>query len=54
VSQRDGLVKAPLPSRYYSTAGALNFNAFADPIAVQRFAAPGAPIAGWVGAKVRF
>jgi len=39
---------------HYSTAGALNFNAFADPIAVQRFAAPGAPIAGWVGAKVRF
>ena len=39
---------------HYSTAGALNFNAFADPIAVERFAAPGAPIAGWVGAKVRF
>jgi iron complex outermembrane recepter protein len=39
---------------HYSTAGALNFNAFADPIAVERFVAPGAPIAGWVGAKVRF
>jgi outer membrane receptor protein involved in Fe transport len=38
----------------YATAGALNFNAFADPIAVERFVAPGAPIAGWVGAKVRF
>jgi len=38
----------------YSTAGALNFNAFAAPIAVERFVAPGAPIAGWVGAKVRF
>jgi outer membrane receptor protein involved in Fe transport len=39
---------------HYSSAGALNFNAFADPIAVERFVAPGAPIAGWVGAKVRF
>jgi len=39
---------------HYATAGALNFNAFANPIAVERFAAPGAPIAGWVGAKVRF
>jgi len=39
---------------HYSTAGALNFNAFANPIAVERFAAPGAPIGGWVGAKVRF
>jgi iron complex outermembrane recepter protein len=38
----------------YSTAGALNFNAFTDSIAVERFVAPGAPIAGWVGAKVRF
>jgi outer membrane receptor protein involved in Fe transport len=39
---------------HYSTAGALNFNAFANPIAVERFAAPGAPIAGWAGARVRF
>jgi iron complex outermembrane recepter protein len=39
---------------HYSTSGAVNFNAFADPIAVERFLGPGAPIAGWVGAKVRF
>jgi iron complex outermembrane recepter protein len=38
----------------YVTAGALNFNAFADPIAVERFVAPGAPIAGWGGITVRF
>jgi iron complex outermembrane receptor protein len=38
----------------YATAGALNWNAFADPIDVQRFVAPGAPISGWVGVKVRF
>jgi outer membrane receptor protein involved in Fe transport len=38
----------------YATAGALNWNAFADPIAVQRFLAPGAPIGGWAGVKVRF
>ena len=38
----------------YATAGALNWNAFADPIGVQRFVAPGAPIAGWAGVKVRF
>jgi outer membrane receptor protein involved in Fe transport len=38
----------------YATAGALNWNAFADPIDVQRFVAPGAPIGGWVGMKVRF
>jgi len=38
----------------YATAGALNFNAFADPISVQRFLAPGAPIGGWGGIKVRF
>jgi outer membrane receptor protein involved in Fe transport len=38
----------------YETAGALNFNAFADPIAVERFAAPGAPIAGYAGVRVRF
>ena len=39
---------------HYATAGALNFNAFADPIAVERFVAPGAPIAGWAGVSVRF
>jgi outer membrane receptor protein involved in Fe transport len=39
---------------HYATTGALNFNAFASPIAVERFVAPGAPIAGWVGAKVSF
>ena len=38
----------------YATAGALNWNAFADPISVQRFVAPGAPIGGWAGVKVRF
>jgi iron complex outermembrane receptor protein len=38
----------------YATAGALNWNAFADPISVQRFDAPGAPIGGWGGVKVRF
>jgi outer membrane receptor protein involved in Fe transport len=38
----------------YATAGALNWNAFADPIDVQRFVAPGAPIGGWAGVKVRF
>jgi outer membrane receptor protein involved in Fe transport len=38
----------------YATAGALNWNAFADPIAVQRFVAPGAPIGGWGGVKIRF
>jgi iron complex outermembrane recepter protein len=39
---------------HYATTGALNFNAFASPIAVERFVAPGAPIGGWVGARVRF
>ncbi|HZN49339.1 MAG TPA: TonB-dependent receptor [Methylomirabilota bacterium] len=39
---------------HYSTAGALNFNAFTNPITVERFVAPGAPIAGWGGVKVRF
>jgi len=39
---------------HYSTGGALNLNAFADPIAVERFVAPGAPIAGWGGVRVRF
>jgi len=38
----------------YETAGGLNFNAFADPIAVERFVAPGAPIAGFAGVRVRF
>jgi outer membrane receptor protein involved in Fe transport len=38
----------------YATAGALNWNAFAGPIGVQRFVAPGAPIGGWAGVKVRF
>jgi len=38
----------------YATSGALNWNAFADPISVQRFVAPGAPIGGWGGVKVRF
>jgi iron complex outermembrane receptor protein len=39
---------------HYATGGALNFNAFANPIAVQRFVAPGAPIAGWGGVRVSF
>ena len=38
----------------YATGGALNWNAFADPISVQRFLAPGAPIGGWGGVKIRF
>jgi outer membrane receptor protein involved in Fe transport len=38
----------------YETAGALNVNAFADPIAVERFVAPGAPIAAYAGVRVRF
>ena len=38
----------------YATSGALNWNAFADPIGVQRFVAPGAPIGGWGGVKVKF
>ena len=36
------------------TAGALNFNAFGHPIAVERFVAPGAPIGGWAGVRVSF
>jgi outer membrane receptor protein involved in Fe transport len=39
---------------HYETSGALNFNAFSNPIAVERFAAPGAPIAGWGGVRVSF
>jgi hypothetical protein len=38
----------------YATSGARNWNAFAEPIGVQRFVAPGAPIAGWAGVKVLF
>jgi outer membrane cobalamin receptor len=38
----------------YETAGIRNFNAFSDPIAEERFLAPGAPIAGWFGVKARF
>jgi outer membrane receptor protein involved in Fe transport len=38
----------------YETAGALNFNALADPIAVERFVAPGPPFAGHAGVRVRF
>ena len=38
----------------YATSGARNWNAFVEPIGVQRFVSPGAPIAGWVGVKVRF
>jgi hypothetical protein len=38
----------------YETSGALNFNAFADPIAVERFVAPGAPLAAYAGVTVRF
>ncbi len=38
----------------YETGGIRNFNAFADPIAEERFLAPGTPRAGWVGVKLRF
>jgi iron complex outermembrane receptor protein len=38
----------------YETGGTRNLNAFADPIAEERFLAPGAPRAGWVGVKLRF
>ncbi len=38
----------------YEAGGTQNFNGFADPIAVERFLAPGAPRAGWVGVKLRF
>ena len=38
----------------YETGGALNFNAFGNPIAVERFLAPGPPIAGWAGVRVSF
>ena len=38
----------------YETGGTRNFNAFADPIAEERFLAPGGPRAGWVGVKLSF
>ena len=38
----------------YATAGALNWNAFSNPISVERFVAPGAPIGGWAGVNLRF
>ena len=38
----------------YATSGALNWNAFVQPIGVERFVAPGAPIAGWVGVTLRY
>ncbi len=38
----------------YEAGGTRNFNGFADPIAVERFLASGAPRAGWVGVKLRF
>ena len=38
----------------YATAGAINFNALASPIGVERFVAPGAPRAVWAGVNVRF
>ena len=43
-----------MTNAHYETSGALNFNAFANPIAVERFVAPGAPIAGWGGVRVSF
>ena len=39
---------------HYAAGGALNFNAFGNPIAVERFVAPGAPIGGWGGVRVTF
>jgi iron complex outermembrane recepter protein len=38
----------------YETGGIRNFNAFVDSIDEERFLAPGAPRAGWVGVKLRF
>ena len=38
----------------YETGGALNFNAVGNPIAVERFVTPGAPIGGWGGVRVSF
>jgi hypothetical protein len=44
----------PRTNANYATGGALNWNAFADPISAKRFVAPGASIGGWGGVKVRF
>jgi iron complex outermembrane recepter protein len=38
----------------YETGGAVNFNAFGTPIAVERFVTPGAPIGAWGGVRVSF
>jgi iron complex outermembrane recepter protein len=38
----------------YETAGALNWNALASPIAVERFVAPGPPVSGWAGLRILF
>jgi iron complex outermembrane recepter protein len=38
----------------YVTGGAVNFNAFANPIAAQRFVASGAPVGAWGGVRVSF
>jgi outer membrane receptor protein involved in Fe transport len=38
----------------YETAGALNLNAFANPIAIERFVSPGPGVAGWAGVRLRF
>jgi len=42
------------PTGDYLTTGSFNFNALGTPIAVERFGAPGAPIAAWAGVRVRF
>lgn len=39
---------------HFESAGTRNFNAFVEPIEEERFLAPGAPRAGWVGVKARF
>jgi outer membrane receptor protein involved in Fe transport len=38
----------------HATAGALNFNALAEPIAVERFVSPGPGVAGWAGVRLLF
>lgn len=38
----------------YETGGALNFNAFGNPIGVERFVAPGPPVGGWGGVRISF
>src|SRR5262249_34050759 len=43
---------APHPD--YATPGARTFTAFSPPVAVERFVAPGPPIAAWAGVRVRF